>query len=83
MALPHRFDPDAAKVRRKPALLAKPGDRAGNFTIEQLEMWLQPFPLGTSGKPKGAWQPWKAIAFVVIASTLLWSAILFAVLQFL
>ena len=80
MAPPRRFDADAAKLPQKPG---EQSDKANNFSSEQLETWLQLFPEDEISQRESAWGPWKTIAFVVIASALLWLFILFAAFQFL
>ena len=77
MALPRISEVKLPDWRHEPVQLAEPSDRAGTYTIEQLEILLQPLLTAAPRKRERVWLPAQTIAFAVAASAILWSAILF------
>jgi hypothetical protein len=81
MALPRISDVKLPDWRQEPVQVAEPSDRAGTYTIEQLEILLQPLLTAVPARRERAWLPAQTIAFAIAASTILWSAILFVAIR--
>jgi hypothetical protein len=83
MALPRISEAIIPKRQPQPVLLAELSDRAGQYTIEQLETLLQPLLVAAPQKQRRVWPLAHSVAFVVGVSLMLWSAIIFVAVQFL
>ena len=81
MALPRHSEAAFPERQREPVAFAQAGDRAGNYSIEQLETLLQPLLVAAPRKRERTWLPAQTIAFAIAASALLWSVILFAAIR--
>jgi hypothetical protein len=69
--------------RNGPILPASLTDRAGQYTIEQLETLLQPLLVAAPIKPPHRWSARRTVGFAVVTSALLWAAIIFALTEIL
>jgi hypothetical protein len=78
MALPRIISeanfPERALAPVQPAAAS---DRAGSYTVEQLEILLQPLLVAAPQKRERVWAPAHTFAFVIGVSLALWAAIIF------